>query len=565
MNKNKFFYGVLLMALVLGPVACKDQLQVGNPNSPTLSGNVNDEAGLIALAEGSVYLGGFQQGDGWLGDSYFSLPWGYIELMADVVGADAANNQVSVISLPDDITLDNSTNVTNPAHQIQNIRTNNNRAATGANLNVLYYQWLNMYAMNSGMNVALSRLGGITLGGDATTRANTIKAWCYFWKGYAYGSIGTMYYAGLITDQATGANSAVNSNYVLHDAMIYRSNYYYKQAMTLFQGITNMADYQIEMSQLIPAQNQVGLGGSVGAVLTPAQFIQTINTLLARNIILSKLSPFVNGNLNSTITKSSTTNMTPADWDSVLTYANAGITTPSTLVITGRSTAANSFFTATGGTVPSLAARPNLVSTFTVQERVLQYFGAGDHRVTNNFDSSTQYNNNYTFTTRWSLVDGGNSMPGVYTYANRTAGEYELFIAGSYEENALMLAEANIRLGNTEAGLAFIDAVRTNMGAGVPAVAGTGLTPTQAMTQLVSERRVALLFRGVSFYDYRRWGWIYKITNGGGAYGQTVFYSNQLNTNAIFDYDFLDYWDVPADESALNPSTSSVATQNPNF
>ena len=27
-----------------------------------------------------------------------------------------------------------------------------------------------------------------------------MNAWCYWWKGYAYSQIGTMYYSGLIQD-----------------------------------------------------------------------------------------------------------------------------------------------------------------------------------------------------------------------------------------------------------------------------------------------------------------------------------------------------------------------------
>ncbi|PZR37101.1 MAG: hypothetical protein DI538_12945, partial [Azospira oryzae] len=77
--------------------------------------------------------------------------------------------------------------------------------------------------------------------------------------------------------------------------------------------------------------------------------------------------------------------------------------------------------------------------------------------------------------------------------------------------------------------------------------------------------RVALAFRGLSFYDLRRWGAIYDITKGGGSYGNTMYYNNAVQTNVTINYNFMDYWDVPADESVLNPSTSGVATVNPNF
>jgi len=128
-----------------------------------------------------------------------------------------------------------------------------------------------------------------------------------------------------------------------------------------------------------------------------------------------------------------------------------------------------------------------------------------------------------------------------------------------------MLAEANIRLGNIEAGLGYIDAVRTYMGAGVAAVAGKGLSVAGALTELVKERRVSLVYRGLSFYDNRRWGWTYDIANGGGSYGNTVVTTAGVeNKKVTINYNFLDYWDVPADESVLNPSTGA-ATMNPNF
>src|SRR5258708_33797753 len=119
------------------------------------------------------------------------------------------------------------------------------------------------------------------------------------------------------------------------------------------------------------------------------------------------------------------------------------------------------------------------------------------------------------------MVDGGNGASGVKLSGAKTALAYILYMAGSYEENALMLAEANIMLGSTDKGLGYVDAVRKFQGAGVAAVAATGLTQAQALTQLTRERRVSLVFRGLSWYDSRRWGWSYDVSNGGGSYGNT--------------------------------------------
>ncbi|MGU7719315.1 hypothetical protein, partial [Escherichia coli] len=92
-------------------------------------------------------------------------------------------------------------------------------------------------------------------------------------------------------------------------------------AATLLGSIGSQADYNAIIGQLIPKQNQVGLGQPPSS----AQWIRSINTLLARNIVLNKLSPFVNGNLSATISKSSTTVMTAADWQSVITLCNNGV------------------------------------------------------------------------------------------------------------------------------------------------------------------------------------------------------------------------------------------------
>ncbi|RYF63007.1 MAG: RagB/SusD family nutrient uptake outer membrane protein, partial [Cytophagaceae bacterium] len=220
----------------------------------------------------------------------------------------------------------------------------------------------------------------------------------------------------------------------------------------------------------------------------------------------------------------------------------------------------------TGGTVAALTSNINTSSTFKISERFMQSFNSGDKRVANNFNMATTYKNNYTYTTRYSMVPNGNGLSGVYVYGSKDVGAHEVYIAGSYEENALMLAEANMRLGNIETGLGFVDAVRTYQGAGVAAVAGTGLTLSKALTELTKERRVALFSRGLAFYDNRRWGWTYDIANGGGSYGNTVVTTaGAINKNVTINYNFMDYWDVPADESVLNTSTSGVATKNPNF
>ncbi len=562
MKITRYLYIGLFFLLASGMTSCKKQLNVGDPNDPTLAVNATTESGIEQLAAGGVYLNGFYNGDGWLGNSYFSLPYGYSELMGDIVTSDVANQLVNQISLPDYVILDDGvTKLSNTATSRTVLRLGNTRAATGAGNNPFYYQWLNMYAMNSALNTVLATLPQIKFTGDSATKKATVQAWCHWWKGYAYASIGTLYYAGLKSDDVAGFT---NNNFVSKDSMIIYSNAEFDQAATIINAITNTADYSSVLGSLIPAFCQVGNGG----ILTPTMWIHNINTMKARNILLNHLSPFVNSNPAATITGSSMTAMAASDWQNVLTLATAGIQ-KGDFVFTGRSAAVNYFFTASGGTVSALTTGLNTNKTFKVSERWIQDFKSNDKRLANNFTDTVIYLNQvggFDFSCRWSLVSGGFDSANVITYGDNDVGAYELFIAGSYEENALMLAEANIRTGSIDPGLGFVDAIRTYQGAGVAPVSGTGLSLAGALQELVMERRAALALRGLSFYDSRRWGWTYDISKGGGFYGAVIYTATkQLNTHSTINYDFLDYWDVPADETALNPpGAGSAPVVNPN-
>jgi len=563
MIKNKYICFAVVAMMVAG-TACKKQLNVGNPNQPTIAGNVATEAGLYSFVQGSTFTDGFVNGDGWLGDTYFSLVYGFQDLMGDATGADVANQQVDVISRPDLVTTPTNFQVTNPAPQIGSLRSFNTRASSGAGNNPFYYQWLNMYALNNACNLTLSLAPTIKFSGDAASRLSTVQAWCYWWKGYAYAAIGTMYYSGLINDTANVSNNNItNNHYVVHDSIIARSNYYFNLASATISAIGSSEDFATVLGDLIPSAFQ---GGANGGVPTQAQWLRNINTMLARNILLNHLNPFVNSVVNSTIQKSTITPMTAGDWQSVLSYVTAGIQQGDP-VFTGSSSSTNSVFSATGGNVAANTTGVNSSTIFKISERLIQDFNTGDNRLPNNFNmADTFYDPN--FTTRYSLNNGGDTAySGVVILGNKTPGAYQVYIASSWEENTLMLAEANIMAGNINKGLLSVDSVRAYQGAGVLAVSGAGLTQAQALTQLTRERRVALVFRGMSWYDARRWGWTYSTSNGGGSYGNTYYDINgNFYANTTIDYNFLDYWDVPADESVLNPpGTNSAATVNPNF
>ncbi len=566
MKRNTFFSAIAITAALLVGAGCKSELDVGNPNSPTLTGNVNTETGLIAFAQGGVFLNGFSadpdgngdKTDSWLGDTYFSLPLGYHETMADHVSAQASNNQISTMGVPDYTLLDDGSKLTNPSPQVGIIRSYNNRASTGAGNNAIFYQWTNMYALNNAMNVVLANIDLIKYSGDAATKKNTLKAWAYFWKGFAYASIGSMYYSGLIIDTP----SATNNTYVTSSAIIAESNKNYNLAVTALGAATSASDYSSMLGKLIPAVCQTGLG----QVPTIDMWKRNINTMLARNIVATKLAPFVNNNLSATISKSSTTPMTAADWTQVATLTANGVK-KGDYVFTARSADVNYIISPSAGTVGALAVGQNASTTFKITERFVQNFNTGDKRFAANFAlSKPQYNDDYIYSTRYDVLDGSNNPAGVAILGTKKSGVYELIIAGSYEENALMAAEANIRQGSVEPALVLIDAVRAYQGAGVDATAGTKLTAAQAMNELTKEARVALFNRGVAFYNARRWGWIYDVSKGGGSYNNVVVTkTGAINKKATISYNFMDFWDVPADEVVLNPGAAGAVVTNPNY
>ncbi|MFX6424158.1 hypothetical protein ABTG32_18150, partial [Acinetobacter baumannii] len=82
--------------------------------------------------------------------------------------------------------------------------------------------------------------------------------------------------------------------------MIAESNKQLNLALTALKAISNQGDYSTMIAELIPLQCQVGLGKAP----TNVQWQRSINTMLARNIVLNHLAPFVNGNPNATISKS---------------------------------------------------------------------------------------------------------------------------------------------------------------------------------------------------------------------------------------------------------------------
>jgi hypothetical protein len=557
MKKYKYLSIGMITLSLLGASSCKKELQVGNPNSPTLP-DAKTEPGIISLALGAVYQNGFDGVDlsqlNTLGDSYFSNAIQFQELLGDDISAEAANQNINIVNLPDFVQLDPNdatTKLVNQSPNRSNLRINNSRDKRGSN--AFYYEWAYMYSLNNACNNLLDLVNTVSFSGDAATKKSTITAWAYWWKGFAYAKIGSLYYSGIINN----VTSAINSNYVSHTAIIAESNRCFGVASSILAGISNTTDYNTVLGQLIPAFCQVDHGG----VPTPTMWIHNINTMEARNLLVNKQANAIPSKTN--------TEMSAADWATILTLTTNGIQ-QGDVIFNGVTVATNGFFSAGAGSVAAQTTLLNTKTTFKISERLIQEYKTGDNRLPNNFDSKTTYLNQVggiISSTRWSLDDAGNGIKGAVVLSDRTAGNYELYIAGSYEENELMKAEALINTGSIDLGLASVDKVRVYQGAGLASVSGKGLALAAAREELRKERRVALVFRGLAFYDARRWGVTYDINTGGGRTGSVVLASTGiLYTNSIINYNFLDYWDVPADESVLNPpAAGSAPVVNPNY
>jgi hypothetical protein len=540
--KNKFSLTLFLLLGVL--VSCKKELDVVNPNQPTPE-SAATENGILALGQGGVYISGFRGLDGKFNDGvpgyFWSGAMGMHALMGDEIGEEAANWFMNQLGCPDEVVLDNGTVVTNPQNphkQYDLLREVNQNANQGQN--PTFHEWANMYNLNNACNNILSVVENVRYVQGGDVKKATIQAWAYWWKGFAYSRIGSIYYAGVINNDPNKASA----QYVTKEAIIAEANANFDKAASLLGTLSAGGFYDDVMAKLIPDFCQLGKGG----VPAPDAWLRNIKTMKARNILVN--TPVAN--------------MTATQWGDVLALTSNGIKADDN-VFTGRSNESGDVWSPLTGTVAAKATGSAGVNTYKISERLMQDFKAGDKRKDNNFTQAVaawigNADRGITFNTRWGMTDGGNGLPGVIVYSDRTAGGTELYLAGSYEENALMNAEARIYTGDVEGGLALIDAIRSYQGAGLDAVAGNNLTAAQAKEELRHERRSALAFRNVSFYDARRWG---IIENG--RTGCTLIDANAtLNNNATIRYNFLDYWDVPDNELAYNPAgDGSAPTKNP--
>jgi starch-binding outer membrane protein, SusD/RagB family len=548
MKKNIIMVGLLSIFVF---ASCKKELEVTNVNQPSPD-NAANEAGVISLAQGTVYRNGFydlKYSDGVYG-RFWAGATGFHEMMGDIIGVEAANAYINQIGCPNKVTLDNGTSILNPSAvntQYALLRSVNKNSQSGSN--PAFYEWAYMYNMIVAANTILDVTSKTSFTGtDAVTKKATLNAWAYWWRGYAYARLGSFYYAGII-QTATFSAGATNGNYVTKEAIITESNANFDKCTAQLNAAVSATAYSDILRQLIPVFLQTGKGG----VFTAAAWKRNINTMKARNILVNTLQSA----------------MTAAQWTEVLTLTTNGIQSGD-LIFTGRTDANGDFLgTTIADKIQSTATATN---TYKLSERFVQDFKVGDQRFANNVRSINSgvgifnQDRGNSFNTRYSLRNGGLALPGVITYSNTTAGANEITLCGTFEENELMKAEATMFAAafspaSIIAGMGMIDNVRNYQGAGLaPTVAATAAA---AKEELRKERRIALAFKGLSFYDARRWDIIDPTKSRTGCVVVSGT-AGTLNTNATINYGFLDYWDVPDNELAYNPAAAgSAAVKNP--
>jgi hypothetical protein len=168
----------ILILSTLFIVGCQDMLDVENPNLPTPESSKNEQ-GILSFAQGALYLNGELQ-------DLFGNVVAVHERMGDMIGSSVVPAEVYC---PYIINLDNGTtrkSINHPEDQKGYLRRNN---IPSNKYNTFYPEWKDMYSLNNAMNTVLENVEDIDM--DILKRS-TVKAWAYFWKGFAYSRIGSI-------------------------------------------------------------------------------------------------------------------------------------------------------------------------------------------------------------------------------------------------------------------------------------------------------------------------------------------------------------------------------------
>ncbi len=494
------------LAVILVVTACDNALDVNNPNEPTPD-IVLTEEGLKRQATGI-----YDAGDGWLEWVF----WQYHEHMGDNSVAPWVNFNFNRYHGNVELIVYNDGSEWSPVNQSNDGRTqaewlefinDRNNSAGG-----FEQEWAWAYQVQNEANIMLNALdegvGFLGTEAVATQKEEAYRAWAHFWKGYAYSRIGLLHSQGLIVNESI---SSTNNDYVTRQEIIAESQRQFDLALQTISSFDAIA------ADVVPAIFPTNL--------TAASMEQNINTLKARNILLSKFRD----------------ELTNADFTEIKALAENGLTSNAGafLIDTDNATFNNTV------TYPWRMA--NLWSA--PSARLVQVMNKnGDAR------SARFVNNGFaTFQNRVTQPNVNTPWAALPPYSGTNVGDSPMFFA-SAEENELMLAEAELGLGNPNVAATHINNVR-NMPlqqAGLPDL----LLATEQ--DLRDERRAALFMRGLAFYDARRFNELKSRADGGGVSDVWVYRLDSgtqqlvLEDSSTIYYNFVEFWDVPDAETDFN-------------
>jgi len=541
----KKYFILLAIALGISSSCKKSELNLLDPNAPTPSA-LTTQTGIEQFA-----LGMFQKwiinvpGEG--GTNVMEVCLDAQSIMGDEEWCSAGNwalrwtDQVYAITLP----APYNTKVINPNGLTQQAQLQSQNSRAALDRNAFQFEWSLGYFEIGQANILLQALSAPGLSIPASEKS-ALQAWAYWWKGVYYSRIGSLYLSGVINNNTNGTT---NTNFVPNTAIITEANNNFNSAITILSGLTEDANYDAAMAAIIPNFNQTA------GTITPAMWVREMYTYEARNYLANH----------------KVATMTATDWTAITALANKGlVSTDLTFEFgmdpNGVNDLSGDFFH------PFMFHSYDINPGWSwVSERLIQDIKPGDARLAKGFKKipagSEQVNRSargLQFGTSWQAIPIENG--GLYSTDNQVG---QLPWAGSWEENSLMLAEASIHTSAIDAGLAIVDKVRVAQGAGLPAVSGTGLTLAQAMEEVRKERRIALYLRGCAFYDARRLGITAPATSGGGRQGIVLVPGSLIGSasfaalSCFMEYNYMDYWDVPANELDFNsPASTTVPVKN---
>lgn len=501
--KNKYI--LLLLCLFMLPLACEDQLDVTNPNNPTPD-IVLSEEGLKRQAVGIWDApGGFWEWVSWslleaMGDNLV-MPWvnfdwnrffGNIELIEYSDGSADWSPRIQA----------------SPSRsQAEWVSFINDRQITQGGFEA---QWLTAYGFNTEANRILQALDeGVALTGDVQAKEDAYRAWAHFWKGYAYSMVGLFYEQGVVNDDPTGTNNDFKSSAEMIAA---------SQA-ELDLALQTAGSFGIIARDVIP--------GIFPTNLTSASFIQNIHTLKARNLLMSKRQEDISS----------------AEWQQIKNWAEEGLMVNDGALL---------FDSDESTHLTSITHRWRLSTNIwhRVSARVIQIMSENSDQRLNRFQFTTgggSFANRVTqpqINSPWLTLSGS-------PYASSSPGTPQYIL--SAEENMLMLAEAELGLGNPGPAAGWVNTVRAMplQQAGLPD------ETTVTLQDIRNERKVALFGRAVAFYDARRFGEIDAKSEGGGIFDVWVYHIDAngdlvLDDNANIYFDFLPYYALPDAEADFN-------------